>query len=504
VHNTERAVRTGRRSLRTLASAAVLVPVLFAMALSGAEGAVDAPAVAAGSPVSPIKHIVFIPKENRSFDEYFGAFPDPSGNINGATTASCYDKANPSNVRTFTMPSTPDPMPQDISHAPTAFSAAYHDGKLDGFCHESRAIVKGTGADLADTQMKTGQIPNYWSYAKMYGLGDRMFVSWRGASFANNVFAVAAQTGRYSTALGRRAIYGLPEDPSSTNAFSWGCTNSAATTVQMIGLDGSLSRVYPCFGFQSLPNLMDANGVSWRYYSTQGESHFIHSGIAAIRSIRCAAGDTPPCLDDNPYWDQHVLEGSKFFTAATAGTLPSVSWYLPHETEHPPLPACTGENATVRAVNAVMNGPDWSSTAIVVWWDEWGGFYDHVKPPTAEGTDGGITGLNSLISYGFRVPLLVISPWVKDGPLQQTGYVSHSFYSTASFARFVEWAFGLPTLQAADDLSTYTAVEPKPGNLTDFFDFSGSAPKGKLLLSTRTCPTMTAAERRYVRTSDPD
>ncbi|MFL5792033.1 MAG: alkaline phosphatase family protein [Actinomycetota bacterium] len=488
---------------RWLGGSVVLASITLALTFSGLPGA-PAATRAAGSPVSPITHIVFIPKENRSFDEYFGAFPDPGNNIDGSTIASCYDKAHPSNVTTFTMPSTPDPMPQDVSHAPSAFKTAYHGGKVDGFCHESRAIVKASGQDLADTQMRAGQIPNYWSYADSFGLGDRMFASWRGASFGNNVFAVSAQTGRYSTLLDRRAIYGLPHDPSSIPKYSWGCTNSAGTTVQMIGLDGSISQVYPCFGFQSLPNLMDANGVTWRYYSTQNQSHFIHSGIAAIQSIRCAPGDSPPCTQDNPYWNQHVLDGSKFFDAASAGNLPDVSWYLPHQTEHPPQPACTGENATVRAVNAVMSSPDWSSTAIVVWWDEWGGFYDHVKPPTADGTDAGITGLNSLLSYGFRVPLLVISPWVQDGPLAQQGYVSHTFYSDASFPRFVEWAFGLPTMGAADDLSTYTATEPQPGDLTDFFDFSGTAPKGKLLLNTHTCPAMTAAQRLYVRTHDPD
>jgi hypothetical protein len=89
------------------------------------------------------------------------------------------------------------------------------------------------------------------------------------------------------------------------------------------------------------------------------------------------------------------------------------------------------------------------------------------------------------------VPLLVISPWVKDGSLQNRGYASHVFYSHASFARFIEWAFNLPTLGAADDLSTYTAGEPKPGNLRDFFDFSGSPPKGKDILPVRVCPKLT-------------
>src|SRR4029453_16180108 len=123
------------------------------------------------------------------------------------------------------------PMPQDVSHANSTFYAAYHGGEMDGFCNEKGAIVKATGADIADTQMQQGQIPSYWAYAKRYGLGDRMFASWRGASFANNFFRVAAQTGRYSTLLDRRAIYGNPQDPSSTKAYSWGCTNSAATTV---------------------------------------------------------------------------------------------------------------------------------------------------------------------------------------------------------------------------------------------------------------------------------
>jgi phospholipase C len=303
--------------------------------------------------------------------------------------------------------------------------------------------------------------------------------------------------------LNRRAIYGNPQDPVG-GLHTWGCSNSAGTTVSMIDLQGNLSDVYPCFGFQTMPNLMDNAGVSWRYYSNQDGSHFVHSGIAAIRSVRCVQGDTPPCTQDNPYWDRHVVDAPNLLTDAAAGTLPDVSWYLAKETEHPPRTACAGENATVRAVDAIMRGPDWRSTAIVVWWDEWGGFYDHVPPPTAVGTDGGITGLNSLISYGFRVPLLVISPWVKNGPLTGGGYASHAFYSDASFARFVEWAFRLPTLGAADDPSTYTASEPTPGSLRDFFDFSGSPPKGKMVLPTRTCPRLTRTQKTYIATSPDD
>jgi phospholipase C len=487
-----------------LSMTAAVVVLALGLATMPAPDAVPAAAgTRAGTPQSPIKHIVFIPKENRSFDHYFGAMPDPTNELDQSTQAACYDKADPTSVQRFTMPAAPDPMPQDVAHANYTWKTAYHGGAMDGFCHENGAIVKATGEDIADTQMQRGEIPHYWTYAKTFGIGDEMFASWRGASFGNNVFAVAAQTGRYSTTLGRRAIFGNPQDPIG-GLHSWGCTNSVDTTVSMIDLQGALSDVYPCFDFPSMPNLLDDAGVPWRYYSTQDASHFIHSGIAAIRSIRCAPGDTPPCTQANPYWDAHVHDGPAFLTDAAAGHLPAVSWYLPKETEHPPRTACAGENATVRAVNAVMSGPDWSSTAIVVWWDEWGGFEDHAVPPTAEGVAGGITGINTLISYGFRVPLLVISPWVKDGPLQQGGYASHLFYSHASFARFIEWAFNLPTLGAADDLSTYTATEPTPGNLRDFFDFSGAAPKRKLILPTRTCPRLSVAQRTYLLTADDD
>lgn len=118
----------------------------------------------------------------------------------------------------------------------------------------------------------------------------------------------------------------------------------------------------------------------------------------------------------------------------------------------------------MRAINAIMKGPQWNSTAIVIVWDEWGGFHDHAVPPTA-------AGMNANISYGFRVPLLVISPWTKIGTLTNGGYVSSRFASHASLLRFVESAFGLPSLGAMDDLANYTATEPKPGDLMDFFDF---------------------------------
>jgi len=438
------------RSLLARGGAALLAIGIAALAVPDPVLPAAAAGRTPGTPRSPIEHIVFVAKENRSFDHYFGAFPDAGNDLNQSTTARCYRKSNPSVVDSFTMPAAHDPMPQDVSHANSTFYTAYHNGKMDGFCHERGAVVSSTGEDIADSQMRTGDIPNYWSYAKKYGIGDRMFASWRGASFGNNVFAVAAQTGRYSTVLGRRAIYGNPQDPQG-GSHTWGCNNSANTTVSMIDLQGKLSDVFPCFSFPSMPNLLDDAGLDWRYYSAQDGSHFVHSGVAAIRSLRCAPGDAPPCTGANPYWDSHVVDGTKILSDAANGTLPAVSWYLAKETEHPPKTACAGENATVRAVNAIMQGPEWDSTAVVVWWDEWGGFYDHVKPPTIDH-----------FGYGFRVPLIVLSPYAKQG------YIDHSTGEFDSMLKFIEDNWGLAPLTSRD------ANAP---SLADVFDFSQAPTK---------------------------
>ena len=274
----------------------------------------------------------------------------------------------------------------------------------------------------------------------------------------------------------------------------------------MIALSGSMSQAFPCFSFDSLPKLLDRHGLSWRFYGNQDDSQWVHSGVAAIRNVRCKAGETPPCTAPNPYWDNHVTLGAHFAEDAAAGTLPAVSWWIPKQNEHPPKSACAGENSTVEAMNALMSGPQWKSTAVVQWWDEWGGFYDHLEPKTAIGRDDGVRPLNKLISYGFRVPLLVISPWVKRGSTPAGGnapaghgYVSTRFYSHASLARFVEWVFGLPDMNAADDTANYVSGEPVPGNLSNFFDISDSTPQhGKLMLNQRTCTPLSKAQRAYI------
>jgi phospholipase C len=440
----------------------VIASLLGAMSISTGSSIGPAQGQIVALPITPISHVVIILKENRSFDEYFGLFP-------GADGASQGQKSDGTLVP---LSSTPDPAPHDICHSAVCFTKAYDNGKMDGFDKEN-------GSDIAYTQMRESQ--------RTYALGDRMFAPWKGPSFANNVFSVAGQAGQYDTTpvnsggTGGSSIYGLPKSSTGPlSSYGWGCDDPPDTRVTMIGARGVLSSMYPCFAFPALPNVLAEHGISWKYYGKWNSGvPRVHNGLDSIRSVR----------SDSSLW-QHVVRSNRFADDARNGRLPNVSWVLGGQLEHPPRAACAGENQTVNLLNAIMNGPDWGSTAVFIYWDEWGGFYDHVPPPTDAATG------SDFVSYGFRVPLLVISPFTRWGSSSNGGYISHTFYSAPSTLRFIDYNWSLP------DLTPKVSAQ---NDMTDLFDFSPAATrKPKLLLTTRDCTPLTAAERSIVRSEDPD
>jgi phospholipase C len=201
---------------------------------------------------------------------------------------------------------------------------------------------------------------------------------------------------------------------------------------------GAKKMLVPCFNFTTIPDLLQAKGVSWKYYApTQYQSGYIWSSLDAVRHIRYS-----------PLWDSNVQPPQQFVTDVKDGTLPEVSWLVSNEnvSEHPPYSACEGENWTVRILNALMKSPEWDSTVVFLGWDDFGGFYDHVPPPRLD-----------YISYGPRVPMLVISPYARKG------YVSHTQYEFGSIIKFLEETFGLAPLGSSD-------VRAK--SLDDSLDFS--------------------------------
>jgi phospholipase C len=423
-----------------------------------------AKATTPGTLQTPIQHVVVILKENRSFDNYFGSFPGAEG----ATTALKSDGA------TVPLAETPDALPNDIRHRPATWKTAYDNGKMDGFDLEEGAY-SSTGQPLALSQMLQSDIPNYWSYASRYALADHFFASWKGASFTNNLYSLAAQAGIYDPTLNGRSVYWNPHSTSTPALTYWGCDDPADTLVQMINpTTGKTSQMFPCFNFPALPNTLAANGVSWHFYNTAGAGS-VHDPLDALIPVR----------SDPAMWSQ-VVKAGRFFTDAKAGTLPSVSWIVGRQLEHPPSSTCKGENQSVTYVNAVMSNPElWSSTAIFIVWDEWGGFYDHVAPPQVDG-----------ISYGFRVPVIVISPYTQQGMSSDGGAINSTFYSNTSILKFIEDNWALPSLTPAD---------AHANDMMDMFDFSPNAtPKQSLILQPRTCPSLTTAQKALVRSQNPD
>jgi phospholipase C len=391
--------------------------------------------------MNQIQHIIFLVRENRSFDHYFGACPG----ADGATTATI------SNGQIISLGHATDATPQDLCHSLPCAEIAIDGGKMDGF----DLLIGGNKLNefIAYTQMQQQDIPNYWQYAKTFVLADHMFSSAHTDSFPNHLYTVGA------TSDGVINIpYPGPTNKSADNSFSWGCDAPSDTTVQQVDADDNVDAVFPCFDFPVLPQSLSNIGVTWKYYAVPEDTEgYNFSTLDAIDSIR-----------NGPLWSSNVVADTTFISDALTGNLPAVTWLTTgrHMTEHPPQSVCSGENWTVNALNAVMQGPDWNTTAIFLMWDDFGGFFDHVPPPTEDN-----------FGLGARVPFLIISPYAKPG------YISSTQYEASSILKFVEERFGLPPL---------TQRDANANDTTDSFNFD-QTPLPPLVLTPRTCPVPAAA-----------
>jgi phospholipase C len=382
--------------------------------------------------MTQIQHIVFIIKENRSFDEYFGTFPNANGTTQGVLSTG----------QTITLGHTPDMTPADVGHRFFDAHAAENGGKMNGFDVEYGGNIVGSG--LALTQFTQQDIPNYFAYASYFTLGDNMFGAINAPSLPSHLYTIGAQSG------------GIFSNP-AVGAAAWGCDSSADTTVDQLDSDGVINTIFPCIDFQTLADSLETAGISWMGYGPiQGESGFLWNTFDAIKHIRYSS-----------LWTTNIVSDTQFITDVQNGTLPTVSWLVTGQAnEHPPGSACLGEGWTVQQLNALMASPLWSSTAVFLIWDEWGGFYDHVPPPTLD-------------AFGLspRVPLIVISPFAKPG------YITHTQYEPSSVLAFIETRFGLAPL---------TSRDANANNITDAFDFT-QKPLLPLTLTPRTCPLVSSA-----------
>jgi len=365
---------------------------------------------------SPIQHTVFIIKENRTFDNYFAGFPGADGAAWGMTSSGEMVKLS------HMADSSSIALCNSSSCAWQDFDA----GKMDRFDLTAKNLD-------AYTRLTDNDIPNYWAYAHHFVLGDRYFSSVAGPSFPNHLFTVAAQSG------------GVIDNVIGTDTGK-NCDGTPSGSVPVVDDNGKITMQSPCFDFQTLPDLLEGAGISWKYYGDWG------GVMSTIRHIYNAK-----------FYKQRIAEPSQFETDVANGQLPAVSWLLPPSgmTEHPPESACQGEDWTVRIINAIMRSPEWNSTAIFITWDDFGGLYDHVAPPEVD-----------RMGMGPRAGLLVISPYAKPG------YVSHTTYEQSSILKFVETRYHLPALTARDGAAS---------DMLDSFDFNQS-PQPPFILNTRNCP----------------
>jgi phospholipase C len=392
-----------------------------------------------------IEHIVFVIKENRTFDHLFGRFPGADGATEGVT---CQGETIP------------------LARAEDQTLDAPH-GFLDGI----RAI---NGGDMncferiGYNQYHEEDIPNYWAYAREFVLADRFFSSVYGPTGIEHLWTFAAGTDRF-TDHGRPGQFGLGgremcDDPFEVMWSFQELDGAAQEEIFALEHDGSDIEAirpfwtlrWPCTDVEVLPDLIEEAGLTWKEY--RGDNTFVQP-LRIVRHVRYS-----------DMWN-NVVSDAEFLQDLTSGDLPAVSWLTPGFalSDHPPASMCKGENWFVEQMNALGNSSYWANTAVVLVWDDFGGFYDHVPAPHVD-----------LYGLGPRVPAIVISPYARRGAIDSDPM------EFASVLRLIEQVFELPALNERD---------ANADDMLDAFDFTQS-PRPPLFLEPRTCPTGPPPEAR--------
>jgi len=366
-----------------------------------------------------IQHVVIIVQENRGFNNLFQGYPGADTQSYGYTSTGQKVTLQPVGLETT----------WDIDHSSGAFFEAC-DGtgsipgtncKMDGFDKEWVGCG-GSGPPCPNSHPQYSYVPHsetkpYFAMAKQYVLADKMFASnFDASSFISHQYIIAGQA---ASAV---------DYPSSW----WGCDGGPSDTIGTV--TKSPPRQYgasitACFDYTTLGDELDTAGLSWGFYTANlyGDGN-IWSAYQAVKHIRYG-----------PDWSKDIITPQTQFLTDVRRNLRTVSWITPtcENSDHAGCGSNTGPAWVTSLVNATGKSKYWNSTAIFVMWDDYGGWYDHVPPPYAD-YDG----------LGMRLPLLVISPYAKQG------FVSHVQYEHGSILRFVEDQFGLPRLTASDSRAT--------------------------------------------------
>jgi phospholipase C len=427
-------------------------------------------------PVSKIQHVVIIFQENRTPDNLFqGLCIAPYGSpsacaTNAGPTQYEIQTSNwlnnqvsggvtqPGVIDLGTVGSNPDNY--DLSHAHSAFEDMC-DLNGSGACQMDGAALIPTSCAAgtagcpppADPQFRyvtPADVQPYLTMAQTYTFADHMFQTNQGPSMPAHQFIIS---GTSAPSVGSNQFEA--ENPAGVkNANNnTGCTAPAAEFVNLIDPAGVETQTYPCFDHPTLTDLLNTANISWRYYAPSAGS--IWTGPNAIQHM-CVPSVPTGGVCTGADWTKNVVLATSqnsvpVLTDIINGNLATVSWVIPNgsESDHALSNDGSGPSYVASVVNAIGNSQYWSNTAIILTWDDWGGWYDHVPPQVLAGSNCTQWGCGYV--YGFRVPMIVISPYAKPA------YISKVTHDFGSILKFIETNFSLPSLgyadTPADDLS---------------------------------------------------
>jgi len=438
--------------------------------------ATGGPHGASGS--TPIQHVIIVIQENRSFDNFFATFPGADGTTVGQAVAmpapiasSCAEKGQPVITQPTTVPLTEVSLQGygfknnfaanvDLAHeygpgylfdcnAATVQPSKSDPCQMNGF-DLTKEGANGQGPQATCTYtyqyVNPSQIQPYWDMAQQYVLADETFQTQGSESFTAHQDLIAGGTAINTTES-------VIDDPTG---FPWGCDAQPANPPSQMGSVTSLLTTegkylldqgpFPCFTqYKTMRDLLDAKGISWKFYGD--EVYVWHNPKSNGPDIWTAFDAIKDVRYGSEWGTKVVWPDTNIFNDIKDGNLPAVSWLTPNapNSDHPAEKSDTGPSWVASVVNAIGQSQYWNSSAIVVMWDDWGGFYDHVPPPFYDDHGG----------LGFRIPMLIISPYVQ-------AHVEHTQYETTSVLKFIEKNWDLGTLGQADERATSI------GNAFDF------------------------------------
>ena len=391
-----------------------------------------------------IKHIVFIVKENRTFDHMFGKFPGADGATTGEICSGRTVRLRPAADNQL-----------DITHSFNSGLTAVNGGRMNCF----NKLNGGTKLE-GYTQYSRNQIPNYWRYAQTFVLADHFFSSVYGPTGPEHLWTISGQSdhfveqereGQYGTGPPREFCDDKKERAYAFKKLSEQDEDIAYQLEEVPNIPALVrywEERWPCADIETVPGQLQQANISWKYY--RGDNEWVDP-LRQVEGTRFG-----------PEWKNRVPE-TQFIKDVDAGRLPAVSWVIPsfELSDHPGgAGMCEGENWTVRTINSVMQSKEWGSTVIVLTWDDFGGFYDHVAPPHVD-----------LYGLGPRVPAFVISPWAK------RSYVE---------SRVLEFSSVLVLIQRIFDLAPLTERNARANDMLDAFNFN-QKPLKPLVLEERDC-----------------